>query len=458
MRTEHGGRWLVARGWHRTLAAAATAAALAVQPADAGGLDATAGDWRGTLPSLPGGRLRVIDGTTMLGLAGGRTEGLDPRDFASSKLGPNAAGMVLRTIDETFGGRRSWSDDSDSGGDGSAPDDSAESSGAPVTPPDVPTGAFSASAAVSEFPPTSGFGNPYPLPVFVGTRGSPGSPTARSAGSIASGRCRAQGGAPRIVVSGFNSFVSRRTNVSGAVVQAMADPAFWPSSVRIADDPGAQAYSRRAATIGRSDDFSQVWSRRLVIDGQPYDACFVVLDVMWDLAAAILAIEVISFEPDVLLMMGRGGREPMFERAAVNRVMDAPSFKGDGTPLAELTPLAGPILPPGPGVEDLIEMTWDAARLRAVTAPLFADLGYRPQLAIPRAPASTFICNNVSLVLLHTTRGVTVRLVNEEVVLPGLRSKRPVVGFLHLPGTATTDGKSLYQWGRVVAQIIRTST
>jgi len=117
-----------------------------------------------------------------------------------------------------------------------------------------------------------------------------------------SGACRAEGPGKRVLLTGYGLFAGRGYNISGEVVRAMADPAFWPSDLLLAERGAfadGQPYARRL-TPEQFSNGAVAHSRSLRLDGQPYQVCFLALNVAWDLAAAILE------EPSQADARGRG--------------------------------------------------------------------------------------------------------------------------------------------------------
>ncbi len=255
----------------------------------------------------------------------------------------------------------------------------------------------------------------------------------------------------RVIVTGFGLFSGADYNISGKVVESMAT-GFWSADVTgtTSAAPAEASIEPSDGGIAASEAGGQTRRRKIRVDGKTYDVCFIVLDVKWDLASAIIVHEMDRFKPAMVLMSGRGGEEStlVFEGGALNSASTYNGFASGGEALgtANAPVAAGErILPdklPANGKPDHVAMTWDNATLATVAEKAVKSVGY----TVEREPAgrldNNYICNNVSYVVLYGARGDELRLAGGNLVLK-LATPAPAtkIGFLHLPydyGSNTT--------------------
>jgi hypothetical protein len=260
------------------------------------------------------------------------------------------------------------------------------------------------------------------------------------------------------MITGFGLFSGVEFNISGVVVESMAREAFWPAAVDLAapvgEPPAAAAVG--AGRLTERDGGARVWQRALRIDGEEYEVAFLLLDVLWDLAPALVLHEAETFRPDLLLLTGRGGDALVFEGGSVNKAIPHPGFASDGAPDRRNLPRSTTLLPPDlPGVRADIRATWDGPRL-AAAARAFVD-AIDPRIEV-RAPAggreeNAYICNNLAGVVLHALGGVEVPLAGGAIRLRStLRDAK--AGFLHYPASAGNGPAEVRGWTRVLARVV----
>lgn len=272
------------------------------------------------------------------------------------------------------------------------------------------------------------------------------------------GACRASGTGMRVLLTGYGLFSGVPYNVSGSVVRSMADPAFWPERVDLKNPMPAPLAPPRTALVSASDAGAEAYNRTLYIDGRRYEACFLVLDVIWDLAGAIVIHEESRFKPSVVIMTGRGGDEASFEAGALNRASPYPGYDADGRPLGSINVPESPYIVADEPVDAELPMTWNARALASAAEPEAEALGYAAAGQASARPDNTYLCNDVSFVALHASLNRPTNLAGGRLLLasPELPAP-PAVGFLHFPAVdaahpdLSSYGRGILGWSRVLA-------
>lgn len=295
-----------------------------------------------------------------------------------------------------------------------------------------------------------------------------------------SDHCRANGTGRRVIVSGFGLFEGAAFNPSGTVVRSFAAPAFQPSTIEL-DQPQtpAAAGEPRAGRTVEGDYGAIAENRSITIAGASYEMCFLTLDVLWDLAGAIVATEAHTFAPALIIMSGRNADDTaVWEGGAINDATKQSGFHADGSDAgADNTPQSGPHDPnddqgdvailsdtPGlaPGAE--LAMTWDNAALWQAThsAITAINASYRVEAPVRWRTGNDYICNNVSLVALAAAAlpelrlaGGSVRLGDDLASTPFI-NRQTKIGFFHFPVRASNSGDEVRAWIRVLARAIDT--
>lgn len=269
----------------------------------------------------------------------------------------------------------------------------------------------------------------------------------------------------RILVTGFGKFSGADRNISGDVVAALSDSTFWPEKAELDDSP----LKPKRLPTNRETSHGGVASRRVLsIDGQAMELCLVSLDVVWDLAAAIIVREAAVFQPDFILMLGRGS-DITIEAGALNQAVGRSGANPNGESLGNQNhPWCGThfcdlwqgtfILPPmDDGVKEEIDFAWDNYRLKDAIKPYVRDISFWYSIETPLSARDTndYVCNNVSYVVANAANEVSLNLAGGKLHLEPKFSHRPEVGFLHLPSAAGTDAEQVFLWTRVVSSLIR---
>ena len=310
--------------------------------------------------------------------------------------------------------------------------------------------------------------------------------------------CDSSGTGTRIMLTGFGLFSSPPRNsknvaynISGLISRFMSTPAVFSSVIDTSTSVVANNFKNtqfaQYSHMPANAEGAKVSQRELTIDQKPVTVCFVLLDVIWDQAAAIILYESTLFKPERIIMSGLNAGEKqfgMFEAGAVNNATAFEGFKPSGTPNLDNIPIAdtagdSPVLPRGDhGIEQTITMTWDAKKLATFTAPV-ADAIVRDKKTKvfnvrgedAARPSNDYICNNVSFVILHAIKGAEINLAGGKLRFgPSQNSPAPgsgiefveipkavadgikSAGFFHYPDTATDAGQTMFDWSKVIAK------
>nr|MDJ0976755.1 hypothetical protein [Planctomycetota bacterium] len=110
------------------------------------------------------------------------------------------------------------------------------------------------------------------------------------------------------------------------------------------------------------------------------------------------------------------------------------------------------------GVEPAIGMTWDNERLAAAARPIVASLkkDYEVRAAPAARPGNTYICNNISCVVLHGLKGQKVSLAGGGIELETKGLAKTAAGFFHYPARATNEPGEVQTWARMLATVVKT--
>jgi pyrrolidone-carboxylate peptidase len=260
----------------------------------------------------------------------------------------------------------------------------------------------------------------------------------------------------RVLIQGFAPFQGLERNISGQVVQAMMQPAFWPAKNSL-NAPRSLSLPPTPNGIPNENGVT-VAQRTLEYNGVEYEVCFVLVQVQWDFAAAVTVFEAERFNPGVVLMSGVGGIPDMaqIESAALNHAAPAPGFDSRGRAYPDGEAPVEEKLLVGPGVQQQIAMTWNPVEVQTAIAPALAELGRHSGLSFtsrisPTAdPSNDYICNNISFVLLHAANNVRLRLVGGKIDLQPVFAKPFRSGFFHYPHEAGGSSEAIIGWAHVM--------
>jgi hypothetical protein len=270
--------------------------------------------------------------------------------------------------------------------------------------------------------------------------------------------CKVQDTGRRILLTGFGVFSGADYNISGVVAGSFADAKFTPEKIDL-HAPFSPAGAPDAGRVESGENGAHVINRSLFIQGQRYEICFLKLDVLWDLAAAIIIHEANRFQPEMILMTGRGADVAELEGGAFNYAMPGMGYNSDGSLAEEVTPVSSnpmgdeqiPILKNAPM---RLAMSWDNKKLHTRIAPSIKKLGFETLVHADARWENSYICNNVSYAVLAATRDLPITLAGDKVLLTPHLDRNTVVGFFHFPAAASHRPASVAAWIQVLATII----
>jgi len=263
----------------------------------------------------------------------------------------------------------------------------------------------------------------------------------------------------RVIVTGFGLFSGVNYNISGVVVSSMADQTLTPSILstnNFVESLNTLAGGASSGTINTVDSGARTVNRTMKLDGVSYDICFITMDVIWDLAAAIITYEMEAFKPHMVMMTGRGGASGIFEGGARNYATASSGFESNGFSAPTNTPNQSYILA-AKALSSETPMTWDSKQLLAASKGLIDEIGLPMTYAQASRPSNNYICNNVSYVVLEAAKGTAIRLAGGRIKLYPTAAPSRVVGFMHFPDQADNSPTSVGNWVKVLATTIRTA-
>jgi pyrrolidone-carboxylate peptidase len=231
-------------------------------------------------------------------------------------------------------------------------------------------------------------------------------------------------------------------------VANIADPKIWPEKVE----------ANQLVNIGRAklhdgkyltNQGAKLFQRQLVLQGEQTNLCVLVLDVLWDVAGAIMAYEMNRFQPESVLMLGGGGG-PILEGGALNYAELYEGYYADGKASTTNFPVDHPLLANG---QAELPMQWDNKKIRADIDPLLKQLNFDLDPAPRARDSNTYLCNHVSYVALASARGMPIDLAGGLIHLEPKILSQPHVGFFHLPWNLKLDKETMESWGSVVLSV-----
>ena len=246
---------------------------------------------------------------------------------------------------------------------------------------------------------------------------------------------------------------------------SMANPAFWPEKtvLRTAQRGTASSFKHSDAVTRNG---VHIRNRTIELDSTTYEVCFLLLDVQWDLAASIILHEAGIFKPDLVIMSGMNGREPLalyFETGAVNEATLSSGFSSDGRRVANNLPAGQDtrVLQNLPADQRML-MTWNAIDLAAATGSVVVSISRDVKYTSVSAGIRTsndYICNNVSYAVTAGLTGNDIKLAGGLISIPG-QNTGTKVGFIHYPYESSAAGRAdnpeqVFGWNKVLATVFR---
>ena len=278
--------------------------------------------------------------------------------------------------------------------------------------------------------------------------------------------CKSTNGeAKRVLVTGFAPFSGVTYNISGTVAGSLLN-GYWPESFEAAlpTEIGAPDSS----LLNRDDYGARAQVAQVTIGGKSYEVCTLLLEVTWDLAASIIIAEASEFKPQMIIMSGADGSQPSkatFEARSYNRALfGSESYDHRGHALGDIAPISDDVVP---GYSDQagvgLPMTWNRAVLNGQVGPFVKAVNASFSLDEADSNPGSYICNNVSYVILSAIAGRNLSLAGGSIghsqlgytpaSLAGVKA-----GFFHYPWAATTpaaaDPAQIFAWSKVIAKAI----
>jgi hypothetical protein len=244
------------------------------------------------------------------------------------------------------------------------------------------------------------------------------------------------GSLPRVMLAGFGLFSGVPFNISGAVIDHLQGDGTFREDAR--------------GILTDADRGARVVSRVLNLPSGPVDACLLILDVQWDLAASILIHEIRRFEPLSVIMSGRGSFGAIVESGAQNRAVFAPGFNPDGSMNEDNRPVAPPILM---GESETAPMLWDQAYLGERIRSRVEAAGHDLVLPASFRPSNEYICNNISYAVLKALEGRPISLAGGLVNFEPQTSAVLSAGFFHYPARIEFSRDSIEAWSAILLEI-----
>ncbi|MBQ49826.1 MAG: hypothetical protein CMP10_20765 [Zetaproteobacteria bacterium] len=267
----------------------------------------------------------------------------------------------------------------------------------------------------------------------------------------------------RVILTGFGLFTGVSYNISGMAIEAMSKQQYWPDVIdeidyqeRLSQLSNNKLIHIELGALRTKDRGGRIAQRTLSIQGNQYEVCFINLDVIWDLAAAIIMEEAERFQPDMIIMTGRGNQNLIFEGGALNQVNTLHGFDNYGNPVHQNTPAVNTtVLPPeSPGVQNHIKMNWDGINLNNINKDIFTAMKLQSLTPDKGRKENTYICNNTAYVVGHGIKGVTLELAGKKLILNPSAIENCKFGFMHFSLLTKNRARDIFQLNMVLARII----
>lgn len=234
--------------------------------------------------------------------------------------------------------------------------------------------------------------------------------------------CKPKTNHPRVLLTGFGLFKNVSFNISGV----------------LADNFIHQPPYQLEGKILESHFGAKSQTQVLEVAGQMIEVCSLVLDVSWDLSAALTIKYAESFRPDFILMMGRGDSPytAIFENGALNLTHSLGGFGPNGEYLGDKNlPISKKILPETLSPPGEVSFTWNPQEIEKDLNDKIASISKRLSIMFPENARSTnrYICNNISYLVQYAVSEKPLSLAGGLIEWVPLLKPGTKAGFLHLP-------------------------
>lgn len=259
--------------------------------------------------------------------------------------------------------------------------------------------------------------------------------------------CVSGGGTERrILVQGYGPFSGISRNLSGAVVAHLAG---------LPDVP-------------KTKNGGWAATRKLEVEGETIEFCFVYLDVIWDLAGSIVLTEMERFDPELVMMSGVGSATTIAEGGAQNSALGLSGYDSEGNALRDRnTPWCGTqpcgyadhiniLSPKDPGVEATVTHSWDNVAFARALLPGVQVFAPFMKVEAPKEAryGNDYLCNNVSYTVQSAINGAEIRLAGGLISFPARKSDR-AAGFLHYQADSNPTPERIRLWASAVASALK---
>lgn len=288
-------------------------------------------------------------------------------------------------------------------------------------------------------------------------------------------QCATTTGRPRVLVTGFGRFLENTDNATGRIVSALVPAAAYPETSPPA--PGPKGW---AVDPPEPQTSVAVGTIELPQMGK-VDVCAMIVPVYWDLSSILIAKEIDSFAPSLVLMNGIAGetQDLWIELGSVNLAMTLQDGSDVLAPVAPTGQRQAKIVPTASAKDKSrgLLMSWDGVRAaaeRAVRAQAvvksdderFGDLLPGVKLGgFPRS-SNTYLCNNTTYVvnylmgyprravtLLKASKAVKGRPNQVRIALANDATSVPRT-FLHWPSKLSDDERFAAAGAEIVKAVI----
>ncbi len=259
----------------------------------------------------------------------------------------------------------------------------------------------------------------------------------------------------RVIVTGFGLFTGVTSNISGAITNSMSSLEFF-SDLSGMSEIKSSSRMHTPGKIAEAEYGARSNVRILSLKGEKFEVCFLTLDVIWDLAAAIIIDEARRFKPDLIIMSGLNGADRYgltLEGGAINKAIKSGAYGANGK-LLTIMPRKEYILK-GDSIPSTLAMTWDNKKLAGSIEREVEGIDKSYVIRSPAAARSSnnYICNNVSFAVLASLAGHPVDLAGSMISFPALTQKAKA-GFLHYPANSRNIDYEINEWSKVLGLII----